>query len=410
MEQQKLMPVLRFPEFNSAWGRIRLGKLFEFKNGINASKEQYGKGIKFINVLDILNNDFITYEKIVGSVDIDEATLRKNAVEYGDILFQRSSETRDEVGTACVYLDKENTATFGGFVIRGKKIGDYEPVFINTLLKTDLARKEITIKSGGSTRYNVGQNTLASVIIPIPNYPEQQKIASFFTTINQKISQLKQKKTLLEQYKNGVMQEIFSQEIRFKDDDGKEFPKWEKIKLGEFLNQEVREVKKPSTTYLAIGVRSHCKGTFQKESFDPDKIAMDKLYQVKKGDLIVNITFAWESAIAIVKNEDEGGLVSHRFPTYVFNGEFVYGSFFQHVIIQKKFRQLLDLISPGGAGRNRVLNKKDFLKLEWVIPCLPEQTKIADFLSAIEDKINHTHSQIEKAEAWKKGLLQQMFV
>ena len=94
----------------------------EFKNGINASKEQYGKGVKFINVLDILNNDFITHDKIIGSVDVENEIFEKYPVNYGDILFQRSSETREEVGSASVYLDKEHTATFGGFVIRGKKL------------------------------------------------------------------------------------------------------------------------------------------------------------------------------------------------------------------------------------------------------------------------------------------------
>ena len=113
---RKLIPQVRFPEFSGEWEEKKLGEILEFKNGVNASKEQYGKGIKFINVLDILNNDFITYNNIIGKVDIDKNMLEKYAVTYGDILFQRSSETREEVGIANVYLDKENRATFGGFV------------------------------------------------------------------------------------------------------------------------------------------------------------------------------------------------------------------------------------------------------------------------------------------------------
>lgn len=244
----------------------------------------------------------------------------------------------------------------------------------------------------------------------LPTLPEQQKIASFFTAIDEKITQLKQKKILLEQYKKGVMQKIFLQQIRFKDDNGQEYPKWEKIKLGSFLIQKIREVPKPNSPYLAIGVRSHCKGTFQRINSDPDKIEMDKLFVIKKYDLVVNITFAWEGAIALAKEEDEGGLVSHRFPTYIFNEDKVLGIYFQYVFIQKNFRELLDLISPGGAGRNRVLNKKDFLKLTCDIPMVKEQTKIANFLTAIDDKINHTETQIEKAKVWKKGLMEQMFV
>jgi type I restriction enzyme S subunit len=91
---------------------------------------------------------------------------------------------------------------------------------------------------------------------------------------------------------------------------------WEEKRLGEFLIPTLREVPKPSKPYLALGIRSHFKGTFQKPDSDPDKIAMDTLYSLAEGDLIVNITFAWEGAVAIAKNA--GGL-SHRFPTYTFN-------------------------------------------------------------------------------------------
>ncbi|MBM6876025.1 restriction endonuclease subunit S, partial [Fusobacterium mortiferum] len=98
------VPKLRFKEFSDEWEEKKLGDILEFKNGVNASKEQYGKGIKFINVLDILNNDFITYDNIIGKVDIDNNTVEKYSVTYGDILFQRSSETREEVGMANVYL------------------------------------------------------------------------------------------------------------------------------------------------------------------------------------------------------------------------------------------------------------------------------------------------------------------
>ena len=159
------VPKLRFKELKGKWEVKKLEELLLFKNGINATKEQYGKGIKFINVMDIINNDFIFHDNIIGCVDITEKVFEDSKVEYGDVLSQRSSETREEVGQASVYLDKDKSATFGGFVIRGKKIGEYNPVFMNFLLKTDLVRKDITDKSGGSTRYNVGQETLKIIAI-----------------------------------------------------------------------------------------------------------------------------------------------------------------------------------------------------------------------------------------------------
>src|SRR5690554_3361773 len=151
MKTRQLTPQLRFPEFEGEWEEKKLDSLLEFKNGINASKEDYGFGYKFINVLDIIENDFITYDKIRGEVNVSQEVFEKNLVQYGDILFQRSSETREEVGQSNVYLDKEHSATFGGFVIRGKKIAEYEPFFFHMLLKSSIARKEITTRSGGST-------------------------------------------------------------------------------------------------------------------------------------------------------------------------------------------------------------------------------------------------------------------
>ncbi|WP_335966732.1 restriction endonuclease subunit S [Galbibacter sp. PAP.153] len=118
---------------------------------------------------------------IIGEVNIPEDMFKKNIVEYGDILFQRSSETREEVGQSNVYLDKHNPATFGGFVIRGKKVEEYNPLFLNYLLKTSHSRKEVTSKSGGSTRYNIGQETLSNIEIFTPSLTEQAKIANFFS-------------------------------------------------------------------------------------------------------------------------------------------------------------------------------------------------------------------------------------
>lgn len=208
----EMVPRRRFPKFakDADWCEKALGELLEFKNGINASKEQYGKGVKFINVLDILLNEFITHEKIIGSVDVSEEIVDKFSVNYGDILFQRSSETQEEVGTSNVYLDKHKIATFGGFVIRGKKIGEYDPVFLNKILKSRFIRNSISSKSGGSTRFNIGQEILSSIKILLPNnIKEQEKIAECLTSLDSKVQNQEKKIEQLKIHKKGLMQSLF---------------------------------------------------------------------------------------------------------------------------------------------------------------------------------------------------------
>lgn len=228
-------PKLRFKEFDGDWSETLFQDLFIFKNGVNASKEQYGSGIKFINVLDIINNpNGITYDSIIGSVNITSKEIDKNLVKYGDVLFQRSSETREEVGQSNVYLGKD-PVVFGGFVIRGSAQKEYDPIFMNGLLKTDSLRDQITQLSGGSTRFNIGQDSLNKVSAYLPLKEEQTKIASFLSAVDEKISQLTQKHELLSQYKQGMMQKLFSQQFRFKADDGGEFGEWEETYLHTFL-------------------------------------------------------------------------------------------------------------------------------------------------------------------------------
>ncbi len=179
--------------------------------------------------------------------------------------------------------------------------------------------------------------------------------------------------------------------------------------LKEILIFTDRKVKKPNKPYTRLGIRSHGKGTFLVFNELPEKNAMDYLYEVKLNDLIVNITFAWEGAIAIVSKNDEGALVSHRFPTYVFNESEAIPDFFQYLIIEKYFIYKLGVISPGGAGRNRVLSKTDFLKLKVNIPKIPEQQKIADCLTSLDELITAEAGKLEAYKSHKKGLMQKLF-
>ena len=182
---------------------------------------------------------------------------------------------------------------------------------------------------------------------------------------------------------------------------------WNVKPLSAIIQNELRAVPKPSEPYWRVGVRSWAKGTFRAFVEDPSTVDMEELYVVRENDLVVNITFAWEQAIALAQKVDDGLLVSHRFPTYVFiNGNV--SSFYKAIVSQKRFKYLLELISPGGAGRNRVMDRKAFLKLSVPVPELQEQRKIAEVLEAQERTIELKEKLLAEKQCQKKYLMQQI--
>ena len=137
--------------------------------------------------MDILNNAVITYDCIKTSVDVTEKELSDFSVERGDLLFQRSSETLEDVGRANVYMD-DKTAVFGGFVIRGKKKGEYEPQFFNYLLRSPFARKRIIPMGAGAQHFNIGQEGLNKVKLHFATIEEQEKIGKFLSLLDERIA------------------------------------------------------------------------------------------------------------------------------------------------------------------------------------------------------------------------------
>ena len=401
-------PKLRFKEFRGDWESKKLGSLLKFKNGINASKEQYGHGKKFINVLDILSNKYITHKNIIGKVDIDDDTFEKYSVGYGDVVFQRSSETREEVGTANVYLDKEYKATFGGFIIRGKKIGEYDPVFMNELLKTPSARKEITTKSGGSTRYNVGQETLSDVDVMFPTLEEQEKIASLFSLIDNKISIQEEKVDALKVYKSGMMQKIFSRELRFKDDDGRDYPEWKNIRLSEVLKERKTYSQKNEGLEHVTLSKDGIYGKGERYNRDFLVVTDDKKYKITRlGDICynpANLKFG-----VICRNDYGDAIFSPIYVTFEVKSEAdseymgVYLSRWDFINRVRKYEE-------GTVYERMAVKPEDFLRFEINLPTIEEQKKIKGFFNKIDEKVKFEEEKLNRLNEYKKGLLQQMFV
>ena len=184
---------------------------------------------------------------------------------------------------------------------------------------------------------------------------------------------------------------------------------WEQRKLGELLEKYEDPVETPHDGYERLGIRSHAKGTFHSFVEPGKELDTAKMHRVAADKFILNITFAWEHAVAITDESDAGKLVSHRFPQFSFD-EKLRSDFFKYLMLDNKFREYLELCSPGGAGRNRVLKISDMLKYEIKLPSVEEQIKIGEYFSALDHLITLHQRKCDKLKEIKKYMLQNMFV
>lgn len=338
----------------------------------------------------------------------DELILNQkfNYLNDGDLIITDASEDYEGVGE-CIEVKnigkKKIVSGLHTFLARdnsNKTIQGFRTYIFNNP-KVSIELKKIAT---GISVFSISKSELKKLKIPLPPLPEQQKIASILSTWDTAIDNCKEIIEELKIKNKGLTQQLLSGKIRVKGFD----EKWNIKVMSECLNFTPRPIIKPVENYLALGLRSHGKGIFHKKDFDPASIAMETMYEVKENDLIINITFAWEHAVAIVSKKDEGGLVSHRFPTYTFNYKNAIPEYFRHFILQKRFKFLLELISPGGAGRNRVMSKTDFLKLEIKIPDVEEQKAIADILDKATEELNQYQQKLQSLQLQKKGLMQQL--
>ena len=237
----------------------------------------------------------------------------------------------------------------------------------------------------GSTIKRLYNDNFLKTEFMLPKIDEQIKIGNYFSNLDHLITLHQRKCEQTKKLKKYMLQKMFPQngakvpEIRF---DGFTYD-WEQRKLSELLEKYEDPVETPHDGYERVGIRSHAKGTFHSFVEPGKELDTAKMYRVAADKFILNITFAWEHAVAITDNNDAGKLVSHRFPQFSFNPK-LKPHFFKYLMLDKKFREHLELSSPGGAGRNRVLKISDMLKYEIKLPSIEEQIKIGEYFDSLD--------------------------
>lgn len=350
----------------------------------------------YISLSDISNDDFKI--ETTRQTFANAPSRARRIVRKGDVLM--STVRPNLQGFALIKNEvKDLIASTGFAVITGKKCSSE---YLFQYLFSSGIKRQFHQLLVGSNYPAINSSDVRRLKIPLPPLPEQRAIAKVLDVMDNAINTNNQLIAQKELRKKWLMQNLLTGKKRLKGFNGE----WKVQPISNFIKSIVREVDKPNIPYLGVGLRSHGKGTFQKPDEQPEKNSMNKFYVVRPNDLIVNITFAWEQAIAIVKPEDDGALASHRFPTYEFIEGQGHVDFFRFLIVQPRIKYLLRLISPGGAGRNRVMSKKDFIKLEIPAPKFKEQKAIAQILMAIDKEINLLKAKTNKLKEQKIGMMQ----
>ena len=186
--------------------------------------------------------------------------------------------------------------------------------------------------------------------------------------------------------------------------------KWNKQRLDSFLERVSNPIDViPNKKYSQIGIRSHGKGIFHKEAVTGEELGNKRVFWVEPNALVVNIVFAWERAIAVTSDAEKGMIASHRFPMYLPKNNLSNVNFLRYLFVTDKGQSYLELASPGGAGRNKTLGQSNFAELKIDLPSLEEQTKIATFLSTVDEKISQLSQKLHLLGQYKQGMMQKLF-
>lgn len=259
---------------------------------------------------------------------------------------------------------------------------------------------------------SLNTKSINNVAINLPPLKEQTKIATFLSAVDTKIDELTQKHELLTDYKKGMMQQLFSQKLRFKADDGSYFEDWDDITLGEISSKSLAKNKDESISEVLTN--SANQGVIkQSDYFERDIVTTSNLkgyYVVEIGDFVYNPRISSQAPVGPIKrNKQCLGVMSPLYTVFTTNkGDINYLEYFFESSI---WHDYVKSVSNSGARHDRMnIKNQDFFDMPILYPCLAEQTKIANFLTAIDQKIDNVAEQIDHAKTWKKGLLQQMFV
>lgn len=405
---ERNVPKLRFKGFNDEWKIDKLNENTYIKGRIgwkNLKQEEYTLKGPYLIAGKHINEGIINWDKCDHISEERYEESMEIALKDDDIIFSKDGS----IGNPALIQNLKVKATINGtmMLIRLDQ-NEYEPSYFYQILKSEYFEKLIRNVKSGSSIPHIFQRDMIEFKFPVPGtLQEQKRIANFLTKVDKIIEKQDEKVKNLEKYKKGMMQKIFSQEIRFKDENGEEYPEWEYKRFGD-ITKKTGERNKENKEYKVYSISNKYGFIPQEEQFEESRLdSLDKsAYKiVYAGDFAYNPARINVGSIGLLDSGE--GIVSSLYVcfrlTEEMNNEF-YKNYFSTFTFNK------DVIRSVEGGVREYLFYDNFIRIKAPVPCFREQNKIAEFLDIISKTLNKEAEKLNELKKWKKGLLQQMFV
>ncbi len=406
-----MVPKLRFEGFNEKWSISTMAEIYsKIRNGFvgTASPFYVSDGVKYLQGKNI-KDGFLNENGLIFVNNAFHQKQSKTHLKKNDLVMVQSGH----VGECAVIDDNFEGANCHAVLVLTPKNKLTPSSFFKYYFYSPFGLKSIYTIKTGNTIEHILSSDLKEVPIYTPSINEQSKIADFLSSVDKKITLIIKQHELLCQYKKGMMQKVFSQQLRLKDENGEDFPEWEIYQLKDVADRVTRKNKENNQTILTISGRD---GLVDQMSYFNKQIASKNVsgyYLINNGEFAYNKSYSQGypmGAIKMLTNYDKG-VVSTLYICFKLNSN-QSNSFYQHYFESGLQNRSIEKVAQEGARNHGLLNigVSDFFDIELHVPGLEEQTKIANFLSAIDEKITTKKVELDKLKAWKQGLLQQMFV
>lgn len=402
------MPTLRFPLQDNKWREEPIISLADYVDYRGKTPKKTESGVFLVTAKNI-KQGYIDYESSQEFIDPGEydEVMRRGKPKIDDVLIT----TEAPLGNIAS-VDREDIALAQRVIKYRGKDKILNSCFLKQLFLAPRLQDEIASKATGGTVQGIKGSVLHQIKIYIPDFDEQTMIADFLSSVDEKITLLNKQYDLLCQYKKGMMQKIFTQELRFKDDSGDKFSDWEEVELKKIASKV--NTKNRDNSVSTVLTNSAMQGIVSQETYFEREIVTESnltgYYVVRVGDFVYNPRISSTAPVGPIKmNKLTQGVMSPLYTVFRFEKGLL--KFYQYFFESSVWHDYLKSVANSGARHDRMnISGADFFGLPVPQPFEEEQTKIANFLSGLDDKITTKKTELDKLKTWKQGLLQQMFV